>query len=483
MRLFYKVYIFLILMLIVILAGAGYISYRREVSLFNEDMKKDALLLGNALSGMVEHTWKVSGPEKALELIRDANTKERSIGIRWVNLDPSAAGMEAPTVPLKEIAPLLQGEPVSLTMNNANRGLWRFTYIPVFTEAGAHRAIELSESFVLLDQYMKNSLFHFILTAALILLAAGGVLWYHFKKWIHKPLALFIDKSRRIGQGDLAPDLVVRGRDEFAILGETLNAMCRDLAASLETVRRESEQRIEALEQLRHSERLATLGRLSAGMAHEIGTPLNVISGRSRMIRAGDLAHREVVEFAAIIEEQTRRITKIMQGLLDFARRRKPDKTPQDVETIVKQVLDMLAPAASKAKAVFKVIRHGDIPKVPMDTIQVQQVLTNIVLNGIQAMEKGGQLEVELDVERKSHPEADVEAKAYLSIRIKDEGKGIPAEHLQHLFDPFFTTKEVGQGTGLGLSIAYGIIEEHGGWIEVDSTPGQGTCFTVFLPF
>ena len=482
MKLFYKVYLILILVIILILAGNGLISYHREVSLFNDDMEKDALLMGKAIAGMIGHALQKSGRDTAVKLVRDANSKEHSIHIRWVDLDPSAAAMYAPGVPLKKIEPVFQGKTASFTLEINGNGLFRFTYVPIFSNTLPGHAIELSESLSALEHYTRNSVLHLVATAVLLLLASGALLWFQFQKLIHRPLVRFIDKSRRIGQGDLAPDLVINGRDEFAELGETLNSMCKELHESWEAVRIENESRIEAIEQLRHTERLATLGRLSAGMAHELGTPLNVISGRSKLIRSGGLAPAEVIESARIIGEQSEKITAIMQNLLDFARRRKPKRSVQDMAAVVRRVIEMLAPTASKAKVAFQVIAQEDIPSISVDPLQIQQVLTNLMVNGIQAMAGGGRLEAALEIVNRQHPEKKDGDRAYLAVRIKDEGRGIPPENIAHIFEPFFTTKDVGTGTGLGLSIVYGIIQEHDGWIEVESTPGQGTCFSFYLP-
>ena len=118
-----------------------------------------------------------------------------------------------------------------------------------------------------------------------------------------------------------------------------------------------------------------------------------------------------------------------------------------------------------------------------VDVGQIQQALTNLVVNAVQAMPNGGKVDIALGRKCATPPEPEPGGeKMYYSIEVRDEGVGIPEEHVQHLFEPFFTTKEVGEGTGLGLSIAYGIVQEHGGWIDVTSRPGEGSCFTVFLP-
>jgi len=481
MKLFYKVYSLLLLVLILILTGAGYISYRRELALFNADMEKDALLLGNALAGTAEHAWKDSGEGIAARLIRDANAKEGAVAIRWVDLD-TTSGRFAPAADLEKLSAVRLGNAASMVVEKSEGEAFRLTYVPVSAGKRARFAIELSESLAMLKRYTRDSLLNLAVTAVVLFLTSGAILWFFFQRWIHRPLVRFIDKSRGIGAGDLSPDLTVEGRDEFAELAETLNAMCRDLDAGRNALIVENQRRIETLEQLRHAERLATLGRLSAGMAHELGTPLNVISGRAKLIRSNDLPVADRLDCARIIGEQADRITKIVQGLLDFSRRKKPRRSLQDVEPLVRQVLDMLAQPARKAKVSFNFIQDDEIPEVSIDPIQIQQVITNLVMNGIQAMDGGGRLDVALAVGQKPRPAGNRMEARCLMISVRDEGPGVSPENRTHLFDPFFTTKEVGNGTGLGLSIAYGIVEEHGGWINVESEPGKGACFTVHLP-
>jgi signal transduction histidine kinase len=367
-------------------------------------------------------------------------------------------------------------------MNTLEEGAYLFTYVPVDVDKKYTGAIELAESQSLRKRYHRDSLLHLIYTTGLLLLLTGTLLWYHFQKWIQRPLNRFIDKSRKIGEGDLSPDLPVTGRDEFAHLARTLNSMCEKLDATYQTIHDEHEQRIAALEQLRHNERLATVGRISTGIAHELGTPLNVISGRSKMIRTEELEEAEVTECSRIIGEQAERVTRIIRNLLDYARRRPPDRSLQDFEQMVKRVLEMLSSTARKAKVSLDLVKTGQIPQIAVDPMQMQQVLTNLVMNGIQAMTRGGRLTVGLAVEQTCRPGTEQMNKPYLVIRVKDEGEGIEKKDMEHLFEPFFTTKEIGRGTGLGLSIAFDIVEEHGGWIDVTSEPGQGACFKIFLP-
>jgi signal transduction histidine kinase len=308
------------------------------------------------------------------------------------------------------------------------------------------------------------------------------MLWVLGLKFVGRPLNRLVEITRQIGKGDFSVRVAVHGRDELSSLANAINQMCAQLEASRETVRKETEARIAALEQLRHTERLATLGRLSSGIAHELGTPLNVVSGRAKLIINEDLKKEDITECSRIIKEQAERMTKLIRQLLDFARRRAPQKSPVNLKNLSDQVIEMLKPAAEKQKVIFKLLKNDDIPLVSMDPFQIQQVLINLVMNGIQAMPDGGYLEIGLHMKYSCHPALSDQEQHYVAINIKDEGNGISEDNINHIFEPFFTTKNVGEGTGLGLSIAYGIVREHGGWIDVKSKVGEGSCFTIYIP-
>jgi signal transduction histidine kinase len=201
------------------------------------------------------------------------------------------------------------------------------------------------------------------------------------------------------------------------------------------------------------------------------------------MIRAGDLPPEDVAASAAVIAEQTRRMASIIRQLLDFSRRTGPSLADADVDEVASSTLDMLAPLAEKRGVALRFRGAGAPAGVRADRNQLQQAIANLVVNAVQATPGGGA--VTLGVGRRhASPPQDVDAAAgeFVEISVADAGSGIAAEHLPHVFEPFFTTKDVGEGTGLGLAVAYGIVREHGGWIEVESEPGQGSRFSILLP-
>ncbi len=240
-------------------------------------------------------------------------------------------------------------------------------------------------------------------------------------------------------------------------------------------VEREQQQRRIAIEQLRHAERLNVIGVLAAGVAHELGTPLNVISGTAELLESDERPHAKVQELCGVIIAQTDKINAIIRHLLDFGRRGGTSKTVVDLDLVAKATVELLAATARKSRVTIE-FTAADVPILTRaNSSEIEQVLSNLLINGIQAMPRGGVLRVHTNIATRP----DVSSLA--CITVQDEGTGISEADLPRIFDPFFTTKGVGQGTGLGLSVSHGIVQDHGGVIDVRSGV-SGTTFVVLLP-
>lgn len=223
-------------------------------------------------------------------------------------------------------------------------------------------------------------------------------------------------------------------------------------------------------EQLRKTERIAELGTLASGMAHEIGTPMNVILGRAEYLM-DRVADESIKKGLQTIISQVERITKVMNQLLAFARRKQPERRPVALGEIVENSLDMFRERLAKNRIRVELQLDPACPMVLADADQMSQVLINLVMNALHAMPDGGLLRISLAPEKET-----------VRLTVADTGHGMPPEVAQKIFEPFFTTKEFGKGTGLGLTVVKGIIEEHQGSITVDSESGKGTTFTILLP-
>jgi PAS domain S-box-containing protein len=261
-----------------------------------------------------------------------------------------------------------------------------------------------------------------------------------------------------------------------------LEQRAQQLQEAWAKVRSESEARIAALEQLRHDDRLKTVGKLASGIAHELGTPLNVISGYAGMIAGGSLTPHDIEESARTIKAQSERIAKIVRQILDFARRRPSQRSAVDLWQLTRQTLDLMAPLAQTQNVTLALADGAGPAVVRVDVEQMREVLLNLITNAVQAMPRGGTVHVTIGPAREPLPADRTDADQYVCLAVLDEGEGIPEGNLARVFEPFFTTKSPGKGTGLGLAIAEGIIREHGGWIGVESTVGRGSRFCVYLP-
>jgi signal transduction histidine kinase len=314
------------------------------------------------------------------------------------------------------------------------------------------------------------------------LILSGAVIAFVSLRIVGRPLKQLVYHANSVGDGNLSISSDIKSHDEFAFLANAMNKMTGNLLGAWKKINQETNDRIALLEQLRNDDRLKTVGKLSSGVAHELGTPLNIIMGRAGMILADISLDNEAKANAKIIRDQVNRMSTIIQNLLSFARRQTAGKTTADMNALVSHTAKLLAPLAKKRGVTINLCLSSGQLKVHVATQQIGQVLTNLVSNAIDAMPSGGTISMITRRETKQvRNTQDPAVKEVICIQVKDEGVGISEQDIDYIFDPFYTTKEVGLGTGLGLSIAHGIVVDHGGWIEVSSIMGEGTRFDVYL--
>ncbi|NQV22729.1 MAG: HAMP domain-containing histidine kinase [Rhodopirellula sp.] len=488
MKLTLKLISLLILVIVSALALDGYLTLQRESVFLRSELEGKAYRIGNALRQLITDTWRTSGSRRALTLIEAASLQDQTFRIRWVWLDVATdvnlADKHVPLVNREQLQPVLRGERAHFEATDERGNRMLVTYIKVDVADPRSGAIELAERLRPIDEFMAASLQRQFVLAGVVLIAGAALTAALGIGLVGRPLQRLTAKANRAGQGDLDGPVEVRGRDELTELAVTLNQMCENLAASQQRVRNETEARIATLEQLRHADRLRTVGQLASGVAHELGTPLNVVSGRASLIEGGRLTDDDVKASAAIIRSQAERMTKIIRQLLDFSRRSPAERANIDIRELIACTVEVLQPLASKQHIELTVNPGDNSPlSASVDSGQIQQVLTNLVVNALQATPAGGQVTVSAMPETVNAP-SDVEAVSddWLCVTVADTGEGIPEELRDRLFEPFFTTKDTGNGTGLGLSIAYGIVKEHDGWIVVDHDYNAGARIRVYLP-
>ena len=484
MRLTAKLITIFMLGNVVLAAIYGYLAVQREVRLFEQNAAEEAQRLGRALDEVLAETWLRSGFEGMLDVVRKASHEGlQQTRIRWVNFDSQPGDPFSPAVPAEQLTTVAIEQHLVLYASDVKGSPTLRIYWPVHLKPERKGGLEFSRTLAELDEHKADTMRRMVLLIGGMVLLSGllaAVLGVHM---VGRPLRDLIEKTRRMAGGDLQGPIDLRSHDELAELADSLNGMCAQLAASQKKIQEEAAARVATMEQLRHADRLKTVGRLAGGIAHELGTPLNVVSGRAGLIESGKLSPDEINQSAAAIRSESNKMTRIIRQLLDFARRNAPHKAAIDLRALIRQTVDLLDSLATARNVSLDFAISDEPPLVAADAGQIQQVLTNLIVNAIQALPDGGPVEITIGRRMARGVEAAAGGlQSYCVIEVKDQGVGITTEDRPHLFEPFFTTKKVGEGTGLGLSIAYGIVQEHGGWIDVASRPGEGSCFTVFLP-
>jgi two-component system, NtrC family, sensor kinase len=265
-------------------------------------------------------------------------------------------------------------------------------------------------------------------------------------------------------------------------VAQEFNLMCQKLQESHARLIGEQQEKLRLEQELRHSERLASVGRLAAGLAHEIGTPLNIIGGRSEYLLRRARSPEELKDNLGVIRSQSDRIAAIVRQLLEFSRRREPVFQPVDLALLMDNVKYLLAHQLRDKTIRVETEGLSHLPKIDADQDLLQQVFINLFSNSLHALTPGGVIKIGADLMDRDLAMTSPEARNWLRISFEDNGAGISTEHIGRVFDPFFTTKDIGEGTGLGLSVSYGIIQEHGGEIHAESEPGRFTRFIIDLP-
>lgn len=249
-----------------------------------------------------------------------------------------------------------------------------------------------------------------------------------------------------------------------------LNAVASELTLIVER-RRAEEDRAKLTEQLLHTDRLATIGRLAAGVAHELNEPLAGILGLAQLARrAADLPEEVASDLDKIVKASLH-AREIIRSLLLFARRVPPVRTAVQLNDLVDEALDLLEPRRTRTGVDLKKRLEEGLPEVTADAAQIRQILVNLVMNALQAMPSGGTLEIRTRIDAET-----------VVVAVSDTGTGMTDDVRSQLYVPFFTTKDVGEGTGLGLAVVQGVVSSHGGTIQVESEPGRGSTFEVRFP-
>ncbi|EHQ52529.1 histidine kinase [Ectothiorhodospira sp. PHS-1] len=304
--------------------------------------------------------------------------------------------------------------------------------------------------------------------AALSLLLPAIVFWGH-QRAVGRHVDRLVTVMARVGQGDRLARVKPAGPHELQMLARAMNRMLEGIQRSEKELEFQRRRQAALEERLRQSEKLAAIGRLAAGVAHELGTPLGVINGQAQRALRHASADSGTGKALMKIRCEVQRMDRIVRQLLDFGRRNPSCTRPELVGRLVKAALTQVAEEARDADVSLRVVTQDVGPTLSMDRPRLEQALTNLLRNALHAAR--GQVRVSWDI-----------VDGRLELRVDDDGPGIDPAHRSRLFEPFFTTKSVGRGTGLGLSVAHGAVTEHQGEIQVEDSPLGGARLVIRLP-
>lgn len=345
-----------------------------------------------------------------------------------------------------------------------------------------------------IDKTLRKNTYTMIGLSFGFFILAGFLVSYLVRRLIYVPLNDLKLGAVRLADGNLEQTIPVRSHDEFGQLADSFNRMTLALRKShvdLENWGHTLEQKVEearnellvAHAETARSEKLASVGLLAAGIAHELNNPLTGVLTFATLVRKNMPDDSLEAEDLDLVIQETKRCANIIRRLLNFAREKTPTKSFSNINTLIEQAAQLIRQSAQIENIELNLDLEQDLPELWIDEDLIKQVIMNMLVNAQHAIEGEGVITVASRFHRAYPGDKSTEISGSLvEIRISDTGCGIPADDLHKIFDPFFTTKEVGKGTGLGLSVSHGTIEAHGGLIEAESQLGEGSVFHIYLP-
>ncbi|HEX6244616.1 MAG TPA: ATP-binding protein [Polyangiales bacterium] len=454
--------------ILLVLGINAWIRFDQERHDYRAEARRDHAAFGRGLAAAIEFVWERDGAPVALEAVEQFNQRESHLTIRWV-WRKTEPGEREYVARRPALVPRSHEKTRSAVVRGPDDVPHMLTYAPVDVP-GRAGALELYESLANEKEALRTMLARAAVTLAVLVVLCVVLTLGFGLLLVAWPLRALVAKAERIGAGDLSGPLSLGEGSELRELAQAMNTMCDRLLQARRRVQEEANARVRAVEQLHHADRLRTVGELASGIAHQLGTPLNVVRARGSMIARGEVSEARMRELGTVITEHVDRIAETIRQLLKFARREEANLARSDLVRTVHDTINLVEPLANQRSV--RIVNGSELRSatLTMDAGQVHQALTNILMNAVHASPPGAEIGVQVRAEE-----------ARFAVEIRDAGSGIAAEHLPHIFEPFFTTKGAGDGTGLGLSVAEGIVRRHGGSIEVETSP-QGTLFRVWLP-
>ena len=458
-----------------ILAMDGLVKHRESRELLQADLFDESVLAADLLRFTVDQAALDGGPLEAQRVLSRVTVGPDDVHFQLVDLRAGTHFPPAP--PLSVLAPRASEAGTSpFFVQHADPALRLYTYVAV-PVLGPTWRVEVSAS--LRDQGVLDRRFFrdtVVLIGLIMLVSASLAGWIGWSQ-IGQRVTALRELAEETGRGAAPRHVPVWGDDELASLSVDLNRMVDQLAEMRRRTEDEAALRSRLREQLRHADRLGAIGMMMSRVAHEIGTPLNVISARVRKIARGQADADQAREHARIAAEQTERISLVIRRMLDYSRH-EGNRGEVRAAQLAEAAVGMVETLARSQDLRLQIVDESNGARVAVDPVLIEQSLVNLLINAISVSPAGGTITVGVGAVAGT---ADAVEKATVCLSVQDEGPGVPPALQAQIFEPFFTTKPVGEGTGLGLAISSTIVSEHGGQLRLVET-ARGARFEIVLP-
>jgi signal transduction histidine kinase len=496
MHLASKLTLLLLAAVAVVMAGFGYIRAQQERRWLIADQQEDVWMQANTIKLTVEHALRDQRLQNMQELLAEIERgsepvdRIRVLDRQLVEVSSASSRIAAEEkIPQTELEQVIKsGRPISRYLNSFPRPV-AYVILPLRSQDGSIIGVlEVLHLAIRVQQRIRDAAWDQVIRLTLLSLTIAVVIFLTVQISIRRPIGELVEIALAFGRGDLSLRHNLRRRDEIGQLSEAFDQMAESLQSARVQLKAEGHDRLELERQLQQAHKLAAVGQLASEVAHEISTPLNIVSGRAEVIQKEVQPEHPLYQHASIILRQVERIGGMVRHLLDYSRPRHPTFGSVAASSILNRTVELLEPLAALRQIKLRAEAPEDLPPLLADPDQLQQVLLNLVTNSLDATPRGGGIRLAAsrsDPETpdprpcvsRGRPEA-----PYLTLIVSDTGSGMSRNHLEQIFEPFFSTKERRGGTGLGIPIAEDIVRSHRGAIEVRSAEGHGTTVLLRLP-
>jgi signal transduction histidine kinase len=468
--------------MILVVAGYAYLRLQEEREQRRAEFDLRVNVTSAAIRLAVEHALRSGSLTDVNRLARDLVVKQTEIvrirlldGTLTPRLDSNLLTGD-PGVPLDRHRQVRESGQSAVVMHRTAGGIrLQSVVLPVRSRGSDDGVLEITFLAGRLEDDLLRENYRVALSGVIQIILLALVIWLALQRLVFRPVSDLMVGIERLGAGETSGPVPVRYHDELGRVAAAFNRMTERLDQARQEVEAQTERSLELMRQLRRAETLATAGKLSSSIAHEVGTPLNIIAGRAELMLRALPKDSPLREDLDVVIGQIDRISRMIRAALDPFRPREAQRVATAPGTVMEVVRPLLRHFARSRGVALIVTIPPDLPSVLVDPGHLQQVLINVLTNALEATPKGGRVEV-------TAAPRDEDGRPGVEVVIHDTGPGIAAETLPRIFDPFFTTKAPGEGTGLGLAICRDLLRRNGSEIQVSSLLGEGTTFTIWLP-